>query len=283
MSRRLSAVFQRRYLYWLLQIAVVAGWFVFLRPVALGGPASYVIVSGRSMEPTLLSGDFVFAFRQGNYSIGDLVAFRVPAGEPGEGAAVIHRIVGQEGQEFITQGDNSGQPDTWRPTAQDILGRLRFSLPGGGLAVQWLRQPVVLGAIAGLLGMSFVLAGGKPAEKKPRRAPSAPRAKKGASLHAWDHRPMREPASVGGDFPVSTTRPAEEKAIAWPPPTVRGERTIPTKDLLRWGRMDRRVVLRHPLPPEAEVYLVHSGNRTHWVLGVKREGLAKETEKGVRP
>ena len=272
---------RRRHLVAVAQVAVVLAWFLFLRPAALGGPASYVIVSGSSMEPTLSGGDFVLALRQDDYAIGDLVAFRVPAGEPGEGAAVIHRILGREGEVFTTQGDNSDQPDTWHPTAQDILGQMRFSLPGGGRLVEWFRQPVILGAIAGLLGMSFVLAGGKPAEQM--RQPKV----------------SQQPSSLGGAPRRPETRSEEalrsQDPRAWPSPPgpalraaaaplqARGERSISTKDLLRWSRMDRRVVLRHPLPPEAEVYLVRSGNWKHWMVTAKGELLSDEAEKDERP
>jgi signal peptidase len=271
----------RRYLYWVLQAAAVLGWIVFLRPAALGGPASYVIVSGRSMEPTLLSGDFVFAFRQDDYGIGDLVAFRVPAGEPGEGAAVIHRIVGREAKGFITQGDNSGQPDTWRPTAQDILGRLRFSLPGGGRAVEWMRQPVVLGAIAGLLGMSFVLTGGKTAGRKARPEAKAYPLVEDASVHQWDRLLMKDLGPSGVD-PARARSGFPQQSQAAGPLVARAERAISTKDLLRWSRMDRRAVLRHPLPSEAEVFVVRSGNRTHWVVAAKGRIVSDEPEEDKR-
>ena len=273
---------RRRHLVAVAQAAVVLAWFLFLRPAALGGPASYVIVSGSSMEPTLSGGDFVLALRQDDYAIGDLVAFRVPAGEPGEGAAVIHRIIGREGEVFTTQGDNSDQPDTWHPTAQDILGQMRFSLPGGGRVVGWFRQPVVLGAIAGLLGMSFVLAGGKPAEQKPRSKVRAQPLVGDVSLHEWDRLLMKDPGRPGSDFLVSPSGLPQGRAAAAPPQT-RGERSISTKDLFRWGRMDRRVVLRRPLPPEAEVYLVRSGNWKHWMVTAKGELLSDEAEKDERP
>jgi len=142
-------------------------WFLVLRPGFLGGPASYIIVAGASMEPTLSSGDLAVAQQQAGYQEGDIVAFHVPKGQPGEGRIVIHRIVGGTTEEgYIVQGDNKDEPDVWRPTANDIVGRMWFSVPRGGLYILFLRQPIVLGAVAGLLGMLFVLSGGEGSPQK---------------------------------------------------------------------------------------------------------------------
>lgn len=145
----------------LLLFGAVVLWFVLLRPGFLGGPASYVIVAGASMEPTLHGGDLAVMRQQEDYCPGDVIVFRA------EGSMVIHRIVGGTAEEgYIVQGDNKESPDIWRPTANDMVGRMWFSVPRGGLYVLFLRQPVVLGAVAGILGMLFVLSGG---EESPRK------------------------------------------------------------------------------------------------------------------
>lgn len=148
-------------------IGLFLAWFFLLRPGFLGGPASYIIVAGASMEPTLDTGDLAVAREQPTYHEGDIVAFRVPEGQPGEGHIVIHRIVGGTTEEgYLVQGDNKESPDIWRPTANDILGRMWFRVPRGGLYVLSLRQPIVLGAVAGLLGMIIVLTGGEGSPRK---------------------------------------------------------------------------------------------------------------------
>ncbi len=45
-------------------LALIAGWFFLLWPASLGGPASYVIVAGRSMEPGLQMHDLTIVRRQ---------------------------------------------------------------------------------------------------------------------------------------------------------------------------------------------------------------------------
>ena len=109
-----------------LTAAVVVFWIMFLRPVSLGGPADYVIVSGHSMEPTFHTGDVVFAFEQHSYRRGEIVVYRVPAGEPAAGDRVIHRIVGGSADKgFVMKGDNKTGVDPWRPKAGDVVGEAR--------------------------------------------------------------------------------------------------------------------------------------------------------------
>lgn len=149
--------------------AVLVAWFFLLRPESLGGPAGYVMVAGHSMEPTLRTGDLALTQKQGSYDTGDIVAFHVPKGEPAEGAMIIHRIVGGSAAEgYLVQGDNKNAPDPWRPKPQNIVGRLRFTLPGAARWVWLLRQPLILGSVVGGLGMLTVLSGGsgKPASRR---------------------------------------------------------------------------------------------------------------------
>jgi signal peptidase I len=73
-------------------LAVGVVWFVALRPVALGGPATYIVVQGYSMSGTLAPGDLVVTTAQGAYSAGDAIVYRVRSGA-GRGLLVVHRII----------------------------------------------------------------------------------------------------------------------------------------------------------------------------------------------
>jgi signal peptidase len=129
----------------LLIVATVVAWFVLLRPTALGGPASYIFVSGVSMQPTLETGDLVVLQASEGYAIGDVVAFRVPDENPGAGSLVIHRIIGGSADDgFVTQGDNKPAPDEWRPTDDLVVGRLWVHLPAAGAVVAWLAAGLVV-------------------------------------------------------------------------------------------------------------------------------------------
>ncbi|HTZ06708.1 MAG TPA: signal peptidase I [Gaiellaceae bacterium] len=152
-----------------LAIAAVVGWALLLRPQALGGPAGYVLVSGKSMLPRYHTGDLVLVERHSSYHVGQVIAYRVPKGDPMAGAQVIHRIVGGDAQHgFLVQGDNRTAPDVWRPKPADIVGAKLVRIPDAIVVLQYLRSPLTLGLLAAALVFVRVLAFGgdsKPAER----------------------------------------------------------------------------------------------------------------------
>lgn len=150
-------------------IALAVAWTLFLRPQALGGPSSYVIVSGKSMEPTLQNGDLVVALKKSSYRIGEVVAYQVPAGEPGASALVIHRITGGSARDgYVTQGDNRDGEDLWRPTPADVVGAMNLRLPRVGLLLMFTRTPLGIAICAGVVAFCFISTG---AARRKRVAP----------------------------------------------------------------------------------------------------------------
>jgi signal peptidase I len=130
-------------------------WFVALRPAALGGPTTYVVVHGSSMTGTLSPGDLIVATAQPSYSIGDVVAYHIPDG-PGKGDLVVHRIIGGDASGYTTRGDANKSPDPWHPTTSDIAGKLAVRLPGLGQIFGLSRSPLFFGGMWALV--AFVLA-----------------------------------------------------------------------------------------------------------------------------
>jgi signal peptidase I len=134
-----------------VSINLLLGWFFVLRPTSLGGPASYALVSGPSMEPTFQTGDLIITQRADAYAIGDIVLFRVKK------ALVIHRIVGGDPTSgYVVRGDNNGVEDGFRPSIAAIDGKAWLRLPGVGRTVASVRQPLPL-AICTWILMTFVL------------------------------------------------------------------------------------------------------------------------------
>jgi signal peptidase len=143
-----------------LAILVCLFWAQYLRPQSLGGRASYVLVSGKSMLPRYHTGDLVLVEKQPSYHIGQLIAYRVPKGDPMAGAQVIHRIIGGDAQHgFIVRGDNRTAPDVWRPKPRDIVGAKALRIPNAVLVLQFFRTPLFLALLAACFVFVQVLVG----------------------------------------------------------------------------------------------------------------------------
>jgi signal peptidase I len=155
---------------WIVALALVVFWFLALRPQGLGGPAEFVMVSGHSMEPTMHTGDLVVVHRHADYGIGDVVAYRVPKGDPAAGAQVIHRIVGGDGDRgFVVQGDNRTAPDIWRPRTRDVIGSEWAYAPKVGRVILFLHGPIFIAALATTIVVCWILfsGGGKSDDCEP--------------------------------------------------------------------------------------------------------------------
>ena len=129
-------------------IGVVALWF-FLGPRFLGGPITYTVISGQSMEPVLVADDLALIRERSDYKIGDAIAYR---SRSLGGLVVLHRIVAIDGERFVMKGDNNDFLDSDQPREQDVLGQLWVDVPGGGIAFGYLRSPAGM-TLAALLIM----------------------------------------------------------------------------------------------------------------------------------
>jgi len=139
--------------------AVIVLWAFTLRPQALGGPAVFVAVRGSSMLPTYEHGDLVVVQSAAAYKVGDVVAYRVPAGQIGAGKIVIHRIVdGDATHGFTLQGDHNTAPDPWHPRRADMVGIATFRLSSAGRLISLVQQPVILAGLASAIVVTVFLA-----------------------------------------------------------------------------------------------------------------------------
>jgi signal peptidase I len=161
-------------------VGLIVAWTILLRPVALGGGTTWIVVRGSSMLPTLGSEDLVIVRSAPAYAVGDVVAYRVPDGEIGEGHIVIHRLADGDGSDgWVVQGDNNDAPDPWKPRDADIVGAAWLVLPGLGGLFAWIHQPFVAAALAASIVVGLFVAqpgrdGGpratRPADPAPGRA-----------------------------------------------------------------------------------------------------------------
>jgi signal peptidase I len=151
----------RKRLVWLARLALFAlpllGWAIWLRPEFAGGHVGYIIVGGKSMQPTLRGGDLAIVQRKSTYRPGDIVAYHIPDGLF-RGRRIIHRIVGGDPVHgFVMRGDNNADDDLWYPRQSNIEGKLWKRLPVAGRVVAFARAPAVLAAVAGGFVFALVL------------------------------------------------------------------------------------------------------------------------------
>lgn len=140
--------------------AVVAGWLWFW-PAALGGQTTYVTTHGISMEPDFHTGDLALIRPAASYAIGDVVAYRSGLLH----TVVMHRIVSVQDGLFTFKGDNNAWLDPEHPSTADLVGKLAVHVPQGGLRLDWLGNPLVVG-----LGLFVLLAtGGTVAQARRKR------------------------------------------------------------------------------------------------------------------
>lgn len=140
-------------------VLLTLGWVLFLRPTAIGGPTSYIVIRGDSMEPIYDSGDLVLTRAAAGYGVGDIVAYRLPEGEVGAGEIVIHRVVAERDGRFVLQGDNNPDIDPWLADPRDVVGEAWIHLPVAGRLLAIAHDPVVLGALAASVVFTWLALG----------------------------------------------------------------------------------------------------------------------------
>lgn len=159
---------------WAALVLFVLGWAALLRPPSLGGGATIVGVSGISMKPTMDDGDLTVIRKRASYGVGDVIAYRIPEGQPGAGNNIVHRIVDGDAENgFVTRGDNNKGVDIWRPTDADVLGEVSVHIPHLAGWIGSLRTPVGTAALAGLVTFGLIMLPGRRHEDDAEVTPPA--------------------------------------------------------------------------------------------------------------
>ena len=157
----------------IIELLLVSGfalaWLSLVRPVSLGGVTDYIIVSGKSMEPTMYSGDLAVTRAESDYELGDIVAFQT------NGSTIIHRLVGERADEvFITRGDGNSYDDPWTINRHDIIGRSILYVPAGGKIIinilNSFRQPIFIALYFTYILTIFLVSGNVFAKSQRTRA-----------------------------------------------------------------------------------------------------------------
>ena len=95
------------------------------------------------MSGSLRTGGIVFTdTKERRPEIGDIVTYQV-----GE-TRVTHRVIRKEHKGYVTKGDANNREDPTVVTADQIIGKVIFSLPCLGYAAVFVRQRTIFGILA---------------------------------------------------------------------------------------------------------------------------------------
>lgn len=119
-------------------------------PMAFG--YGYAVVASGSMEPVLSWGDLVVVREEDNYEDGDMITFI----QEGDNRPTTHRIISNTGEQFVTQGDANNAEDI-PIVADQIFGRVVFTLPLIGYLIQFVSTPLGMLVIIVLFLLTFYL------------------------------------------------------------------------------------------------------------------------------
>lgn len=145
-----------RVLYNAVSILIVAV-FLFTVGLRIAGVSVYAVAT-QSMEDELFEGDMVFVRASEQYLQGDIITAKLP----GEGT-FTHRIISVDSENgvFYTKGDNNPKPDPAPTKAENIVGKVIFSVPAlGKLALSFNPTAVILvlaGILVALIVIRFIL------------------------------------------------------------------------------------------------------------------------------
>ncbi len=159
-------------LFSIVTFITLAVWFA---PAGVGGATTYAITNGTSMSPGFTTGDLVLLRRAGPVKVGDIAGYESKL----TGQVVIHRVISINNGLLTFKGDHNSWTDTYRPTQQEVIGKLWLHASGAGAWTGKLRSPWALYAIGGVIAVTLVNPGSSssgPARRRQRRGKAGSKA-----------------------------------------------------------------------------------------------------------
>ncbi|TSC78833.1 MAG: signal peptidase, endoplasmic reticulum-type [Parcubacteria group bacterium Gr01-1014_29] len=110
------------------------------------------VVESGSMEPAIKTGSVALIKPVTSYKIGDIITFEGNfKNAKGQRVPTTHRIVEMRVDRgnpiYITKGDANEEQDTREATGSQVIGKVLFSIPYIGYAVETARQPYGFAAL----------------------------------------------------------------------------------------------------------------------------------------
>ena len=135
-------LFKTIYYIFVALIVMIACLLIFSAFPIPGNFKVMTVLSG-SMEPALHTGSIVVVKPAEHYDIGDIITFGPAAKTKTPTTHRIHDIQVIEGKaSYITKGDANNTPDAKEVLERDILGKVLFSVPFVGYAVDAAQKPI---------------------------------------------------------------------------------------------------------------------------------------------
>lgn len=129
--------------YVVVMVLVILALLLIVSVFPIPGNFKMLVVLSGSMEPKIHTGSVVVIRPAASYKIGDVVTYGAISKTE---TPVTHRIVemrAQTGQPvYITKGDANNTNDQKEITNKDIDGKVYFSVPYAGYAVDAVRKPI---------------------------------------------------------------------------------------------------------------------------------------------
>jgi len=135
-------IFKVLYYIFIAFIAVIAILLI-VSVFPITGNYKLMIVQSGSMTPAIKMGSVVVAKPAENYQIGDVITFGPYTRTQAPTTHRIYDIKVTDGNPvYITKGDANNAPDQREITKRDIVGKVLFSIPYLGYAVDFAKRPL---------------------------------------------------------------------------------------------------------------------------------------------
>ncbi|MFA6394051.1 MAG: signal peptidase I [Patescibacteria group bacterium] len=132
-----------RIIYYLfIAVIIIIALLLVVSIFSITGNFKVMVVQSGSMEPAIHTGSIVVAKPAAEYKQGDIISFGKASKTK---ASVTHRI--NEIKEvngvksYVTKGDANNAPDLGETAQSEIIGKVLFSVPYAGYAVDTAKKP----------------------------------------------------------------------------------------------------------------------------------------------
>lgn len=127
---------------------VLVALLLIISAFPITGNYKFMIVQSGSMTPAIKMGSIVIVKPAENYKIGDIITFVQYSRTKAPTTHRIYEIKVTEGEaRYITKGDANNAPDQKEITKREIIGKVLFSVPYLGYAVDFAKKPLGLALI----------------------------------------------------------------------------------------------------------------------------------------